>query len=188
MNRIEMFNLIDQLYAESNNAVDNIDESELSDELTSEGATTPNTVREAISDESMQNSPMAKSGNKLKLRSWNNVNKAKEINYWEQLAGKYTRFGTTFLKRESLLEQESSLLRLDTVPTVKRTSVPENRGSLKSDISSLLKQMVKNRQEKEMTVAPGTRKGSHTIEDFVTMKQINLVGGNWFSNLDVCKF
>jgi transcription initiation factor IIF auxiliary subunit len=69
MNRLEMFNLIDQLYAESDNAIDNIDESELSNELTSEGETTTNTVREAISDESMQNSPMAKSGNKLKRRS-----------------------------------------------------------------------------------------------------------------------
>jgi hypothetical protein len=172
MNRIEMFNPIDQLYAES----DNTDESELSDMLISEGATTPNNVRVSISDENMQNSPMAKSGNKLKRRSWNDVIEAK---------GK--RFETSFSKYVSQMEQESSPLHHDTVPDVEIPTGLESRFSLKSDISSLLKQMVKDRKEKEMTVSRVTRERSHTAQDFVTMKQIHLVNEDCFSNWDVRK-
>lgn len=56
---------------------DDVDESELSDDLTSEGQTSPNLVRSSIGDENMRNSPLK--------RNTFNTNRVSEINQIMQL-------------------------------------------------------------------------------------------------------
>lgn len=67
MNNTEVIKLRDQLEIS-----DEVDESELSDELTSEGPVAPNKVRDAVGTDNMKNSPMRRSFNEIQKEQLSN--------------------------------------------------------------------------------------------------------------------
>lgn len=155
------------------------DDCNLSDELTTEGTVTPNAVRKAVSEVSINKSSLERTIFKT-VEGQNNLNSVQRVqNNRKHLNVKTItnkKLMTTGLNGLNTLQKEETnpslfqsqkLRSLDFGSDCRRVS-----SSLKSDISSLLKQMIKNKQEKQIECYDSDSIEEYKFEELISMNDV----------------
>lgn len=144
-----------------------VDESELSDELTSEGPVILNTIRDSVGEENMKNSPLGRSFYKTQNDKLNNKS---------ELSLACTRMKkkckTTYVKPQSQVVRMNDI---DSFVLCKQKNDFSliKKSSLQMEISSLLKQIIKIKREKVPECDPKPQKNNEHIEEFVSVMNID---------------
>lgn len=133
------------------------DDWDLSDELTSEGPVTPNAVRKAVSHVNMNKTPLGMTTFKT-VKDQNKKLKTVDLNKSCGLQNKELNLKLYESQKIKILDFESKCRR--------------ESSSLKSDISFLLRQMIKNKQEKQIEVFNCESIEEIQIEELISMNDV----------------